>query len=92
MDELNATEPGTLRRLRGYLSERELALNTRLPPERELSRFLGVSRADLRKALSVLESKAKCGATWDAAPSSARDRSTICTTWRIWASWRARPR
>jgi DNA-binding FadR family transcriptional regulator len=56
MDELNATEPGTLRRLRGYLSERELTLNTRLPPERELSRFLGVSRADRRTALSVLES------------------------------------
>jgi DNA-binding FadR family transcriptional regulator len=57
MDELEVADPGTLGRLRRYLSARELSLNMRLPPERELSRLLGVSRTDLRKALSVLESE-----------------------------------
>ncbi|MEC5412059.1 FCD domain-containing protein [Aurantimonas sp. C2-5-R2] len=41
--------------LRAYLAQKEFALNTRLPPERELAEMIGVSRGDLRKALAVLE-------------------------------------
>lgn len=41
--------------LRAYLAQRDLPANTRLPPERELSEQLGISRGDLRKALAVLE-------------------------------------
>ena len=46
-----------LTQLRAYLAQREFAPSTRLPPERELSELLGVSRGDLRKALAVLESR-----------------------------------
>ena len=44
-----------LTQLRAYLAQRELAPNTRLPPERELCEILGVSRGELRKALAILE-------------------------------------
>jgi DNA-binding FadR family transcriptional regulator len=41
--------------LRAYLAQRDLPADSRLPPERELSEILGVSRGDLRKALAALE-------------------------------------
>ena len=47
----------TLVRLRAYLDGGGLSVDSRLPPERELSRSLGVSRAGLRQALAVLEAE-----------------------------------
>src|SRR5690606_30155042 len=47
----------TLVQLRAWLTRRNFPPNTRLPAERELSEQLGVSRADLRKALATLESE-----------------------------------
>ena len=41
--------------LRAYLAQREFSTNARLPPERELTGIIGVSRGDLRKALATLE-------------------------------------
>lgn len=41
--------------LRAFLAQPHMLPNTKLPPERELSEQIGVSRAELRKALSVLE-------------------------------------
>lgn len=50
--------PGTaLARLRNYLAQIEMPLDSRLPPERTLASALGVTRAELRKALAVLESE-----------------------------------
>lgn len=46
-----------LGQLRAYLARTTLAADSRLPPERTLSQALGVTRAELRKALSVLESE-----------------------------------
>ncbi|QIB36354.1 FadR/GntR family transcriptional regulator [Ancylobacter pratisalsi] len=43
--------------LRAYLAQTDLPEDGRLPPERELSAALGVSRTELRKALDVLESE-----------------------------------
>lgn len=45
----------TLVQLRAWLTRQDLAPGTRLPPERELSEILGVSRGELRKALAALE-------------------------------------
>ena len=42
-------------RLRAFITENSLDHNERLPPERELSEALGVSRGELRKALAALE-------------------------------------
>ena len=44
-----------LTQLRAWLAQKSLPPSTRLPPERELSDILGVSRGDLRKALAILE-------------------------------------
>ncbi len=44
-----------LTQLRAWLAQQALPPSTRLPPERELSGSLGVSRGDLRKALAILE-------------------------------------
>jgi DNA-binding FadR family transcriptional regulator len=44
-----------LTRLRTYLAQIEMPLDSRLPPERELAETLGVTRTGLRKALAVLE-------------------------------------
>jgi DNA-binding FadR family transcriptional regulator len=44
-------------RLRAYLADSNLELNSRLPPERTLSRQLGVSRSLLRRALAELEAE-----------------------------------
>jgi DNA-binding FadR family transcriptional regulator len=46
-----------LARLRTYLAQIEMPLDSRLPPERELAETLCVTRASLRKALAVLESE-----------------------------------
>ncbi|WP_282610473.1 FadR/GntR family transcriptional regulator [Pelagibius sp. Alg239-R121] len=43
--------------LRNYLSEQKLALNGRLPAERQLCSELNLSRGKLRKALAQLESE-----------------------------------
>lgn len=45
----------TLDRLRGWLLSEANAVGTRLPPERTLAEHLSVTRAELRKALLVLE-------------------------------------
>lgn len=50
---------GALTQLTAWLSQRGLAENDRLPPERELCELLGVSRSELRKALSELEADGK---------------------------------
>jgi DNA-binding FadR family transcriptional regulator len=47
----------TVARLRAYIEGTQLPVDSRLPPERELSRVLGVSRAGLRQALAILESE-----------------------------------
>ncbi|MCV0426029.1 MAG: FCD domain-containing protein [Roseibium sp.] len=46
-----------LESLRTFLRDKEIALNERLPPERELCEELGLSRGKLRKALAQLESE-----------------------------------
>jgi DNA-binding FadR family transcriptional regulator len=57
MAEAMNNEPVALVSLRGYLSRQDISLNSRLPPERELCKALGTSRAELRKALAVLEAE-----------------------------------
>lgn len=47
----------TLRRLRNWIAESGLARGARLPPERDLSAALGVSRSELRNALLLLETE-----------------------------------
>jgi DNA-binding FadR family transcriptional regulator len=49
----------TLLRLRELLAALALPLNGRLPPERDLSDQIGVSRAELRKAMAVLEDEGR---------------------------------
>ncbi|HET6622279.1 MAG TPA: FCD domain-containing protein [Dongiaceae bacterium] len=54
----NDANPVTaLTQLRTYLAQIEMPLDSRLPPERTLASALGVTRAELRKALAVLESE-----------------------------------
>jgi DNA-binding FadR family transcriptional regulator len=52
---------GVLTQLRAYLASSEISANGRLPPERDLAEMLGVTRAELRKGLAVLEGE---GALW----------------------------
>lgn len=59
--QMDSVSTNALQRLRAYLSERSFALNDRLPPERDLSDQLGVTRAELRKAMAVLEAE---GQVW----------------------------
>ena len=53
----NMEGTAALVQLRAYLARTELPADCRLPPERTLSQAFGVSRAELRKALSVLEAE-----------------------------------
>lgn len=48
-----------IRKLRNWLSANSLPEGTRLPPERALAETLSVSRAELRKALLVLETEGR---------------------------------
>ena len=57
---MTATD-GALTQLRAWLAQRDLPPGGRLPAERELCEMLGVGRAGLRKALSVLENN---GEVW----------------------------
>jgi DNA-binding FadR family transcriptional regulator len=50
---------GALTQLTAWLAQQRLGENDRLPPERELSRVVGVSRGELRKALAALEADGK---------------------------------
>src|SRR5918998_1219230 len=50
---------GALMQLRAYLAQAQLPENGRLPPERELAAELGVSRAELRKALATLAAEGR---------------------------------
>lgn len=51
--------PSVAERLKAYLREEELELNSRLPPERQLAEAMGVSRANLRSALAKLEAEGR---------------------------------
>jgi len=54
----NGADPeGTLTQLRAFLAQAPLSVDSRLPPERDLCRQLGVSRGELRKALATLEAE-----------------------------------
>jgi DNA-binding FadR family transcriptional regulator len=46
-----------LTQLRAFIAQKEADTDARLPPERELCESLGVSRGELRKALSILEAE-----------------------------------
>ena len=48
---------GIVTQLRAFLAQAELPENGRLPPERDLAAALGVTRAELRKALGTLEAE-----------------------------------
>lgn len=52
-----APKQASLVQLRAWLTRQDLPSGTRLPPERELSEILGVSRGELRKALAELEAE-----------------------------------
>lgn len=54
-------EHNVVAQLRAFLAQAKLPDDGRVPPERELAASLGVSRAELRKALDVLEGE---GALW----------------------------
>ncbi|WP_114284945.1 FadR/GntR family transcriptional regulator [Candidatus Halocynthiibacter alkanivorans] len=49
--------PSALESLRDFLADQKLALNARLPAERQLCSELGLSRGKLRKALALLEAE-----------------------------------
>jgi DNA-binding FadR family transcriptional regulator len=53
----NGSSEGALVQLRAFLAQQSFAVDSRLPPERELSERLGVTRAALRKALARLEAE-----------------------------------
>lgn len=57
MTDIMINEQSGLTALRNFLTEQEIALNGRLPAERELCQKLGLSRGNLRKALTVLEAE-----------------------------------
>ena len=48
---------GVLARLKDFVTRQDFALNSRLPPERDLCSELGITRTALRKALDVLEAE-----------------------------------
>ena len=55
MTQKSTSEHAAIVQLRAYLAQRDLPPDSRLPPERELCLELGVSRGELRKALTLLE-------------------------------------
>jgi len=55
------TDSSALKTLRSFLTDQEIALNGRLPPERQLCAELGLTRGRLRKAMAVLEAE---GQVW----------------------------
>ncbi|MCB4768160.1 FCD domain-containing protein [Ancylobacter sp. Lp-2] len=61
MDSLTDADPhtqkSTVTQVRAFLAQSNLPDDGRLPPERELSTALGISRTELRKALDVLEAE-----------------------------------
>lgn len=54
-------DTSVLKTLRNFLSDQEIELNGKLPPERELCIELGLTRGRLRKAMAVLEAE---GQVW----------------------------
>src|SRR5919112_2020505 len=46
-----------LEQLRSWVTSAQLPEDGRLPPERELAERFGISRAELRKALAVMEAE-----------------------------------
>jgi GntR family uxuAB operon transcriptional repressor len=50
-------ETNVLNTLRTYLADQKLALNGKLPAERQLCAELGLTRGNLRKAMAVLEAE-----------------------------------
>lgn len=55
------SETSALKTLREFLADQEIALNGRLPAERQLCAELGLTRGRLRKAMAVLEAE---GQVW----------------------------
>jgi len=55
MVDMDTGEADAIEALKDYLSEQKLALNGRLPAERQLCIEMGLSRGALRKALAALE-------------------------------------
>jgi DNA-binding FadR family transcriptional regulator len=51
----NGEQARALTQLRAYVAQAGFPVDSRLPPERELCKRLGITRGELRKALSVLE-------------------------------------
>jgi DNA-binding FadR family transcriptional regulator len=54
---MNSGPDAALMQLRALLANVDLAVETRLPPERKLVEMLGLNRPALRKALAVLEAE-----------------------------------
>lgn len=54
-------DTSVLTTLRNFLTEQEMVLNGKLPPERQLCTELGLTRGRLRKAMAVLEAE---GQVW----------------------------
>jgi DNA-binding FadR family transcriptional regulator len=52
-----SAEFSAMKKLRTYLADQELALNGKLPAERQLCTELGLTRGRLRKAMAVLEAE-----------------------------------
>lgn len=57
MAKSNHSDEAAITALRKFLSEQQLALNGRLPAERQLCSEIGLSRGQLRKALALLEAE-----------------------------------
>jgi DNA-binding FadR family transcriptional regulator len=57
MSDRTSANVDALTQLRTYLTQSDLPVDSRLPTERALSQKLGVTRAELRKALAVLEAE-----------------------------------
>lgn len=54
-------DTSVLKTLRNFLTDQEMVLNGKLPPERQLCTELGLTRGRLRKAMAVLEAE---GQVW----------------------------